>query len=186
MSNQTLVNELNGIDLDVLQDTVGEVRKDPGLGKCRFRARNMWESGTHNSTTLSDFYAAREEMSHKHPFELHTDEPPMLAGQDEAPNPVEYLLHALAGCITTSVVAHAAVRGIHIDSLESELEGDIDISGFLGLAPDVPKGFTDIRVRIRANAEPEDLDKLHALVEFSPVLNTITRGAKVNVVIEPV
>ena len=54
------------------------------------------------------------------------DDPPNLAGHDEAPNPVEHLLHALASCLTTSMVAHAAVRGIAIEALESELEGDRD------------------------------------------------------------
>ena len=95
------------------------------------------------------------------------------------------LLNALAGCVTTAMVAHAAVRGIHIEELESELEGDIDLRGFLGLAKDVPKGYTDIRVRFKAKADVKNLERLRRLTEFSPVLNTITSGAHVDVQVDP-
>jgi uncharacterized OsmC-like protein len=120
-------------------------------------------------------------MAHKQPFRMDADEPAILAGNDDAPNPVEHLLHALASCMTTSMVAHAAVRGIEIQALESELEGDIDLNGFLGFDPKVPKGFTEIRVNFRVKAKPEDLPKLRELLNFSPVFNTLTQGSKVNV-----
>ena len=97
----------------------------------------------------------------------------------------EVVLNALAACVTTSIVAHAAVRGIHIEELESELEGDIDLRGFLGLATDVPKGFTNIRVKFKVKTDAENLKRLKSLSEFSPVYNTITRGAKVDITVEP-
>jgi uncharacterized OsmC-like protein len=109
----------------------------------------------------------------------------MLAGSDQAPNPVESLLHALAGCLTTSVVAHAAVQGIHIEELESELEGDIDLRGFLGISSDVPRGFTNIRVKFKVAADAENMARLRRLAEYSPVFNTITQGAKVDITVEP-
>ena len=112
---------------------------------------------------------------------LHADEPPILAGQDDGANPVEHLLNALAACVTTSMVAHAAVRGIHIEALESELEGDIDLRGFLGLDEDVPKGFTDIRVKFKVNSDVGNLERLKRLTAFSPVFNTITQGANVDI-----
>ncbi|MBN1490631.1 MAG: OsmC family protein, partial [Phycisphaerae bacterium] len=117
--------------------------------------------------------------------ELHADEPPMLAGGDVGANPVEHLLNALAACVTTGIVAHAAVRGIHIEELESELEGDIDLRGFLGLANDVPKGYTNIRVKFRVKTDPANLPKLKRLAEFSPVYNTLTGGTHVDIEIEP-
>jgi uncharacterized OsmC-like protein len=115
---------------------------------------------------------------------MDADEPAILAGNDEGANPVEHLLHALASCLTTSMVAHAAVRGIPVEEVESELEGDIDLRGFLGLAPDVPKGYTDIRVKFRVKAKPEDLNMLRKLVTFSPVFNTISQGANVDIDVE--
>lgn len=177
-------NLVNGVDLDILQGTVQAIEDDPELGKCRFRATNTWHGGTDNRTTVSGFYGAKQEIPHKQQFVMRADEPSILAGDDEGANPVEYLLSALAACITTSMVAHAAVRGIHIDSLESELEGDIDINGFLGLSRSTPKGYTDIRIRFRVETDTDNLEQLKELSSFSPVLNTLTQGTSVSIEIE--
>lgn len=185
MTTQQTVNKVNGIDLDVLHETVSAIEKDPGLGKCRFRASNKWINGNHNRTRIAGFYGAKQEMEHRRPYELDCDEPPVLAGDDQAPNPVEHLLNALAGCVTTSIVAHAAVRGIHIEELESEIEGDLDLRGFLGLSNDVPKGYTNIRIRFRAKTDSENMERLKRLTEYSPVFNTITHGADVDITVEP-
>ena len=183
MSSRT-DTRVNGIDLTVLKETVGAIQQDPGLGQCQFRARNQWIGANQNRTTVEDFFAARQEMSHERPFQLQADEPPMLAGQDQYPNPVEHLLNALAGCITTSMVAHAAVRGIEIQELESELEGDINLNGFLGLDPNMPKGYTDIRVKFRVKTDEANMERLKDLAEFSPVFNTITNGCNVQIDVE--
>jgi len=180
----TAAAQVNGVDLGVLNETITAIKNDPGLGQSRFRARNKWIDGNRNQTTISGFYAAREEMSHAQEFEMQADEPPILAGDDEAPNPVEHLLNALAGCVTTSMVAHAAVRGIEIEELESELEGDIDLNGFLGLDENVPKGYTDIRVNFKVKADPENLEKLRSLAEFSPVYNTLLHSPNVTIDLE--
>jgi uncharacterized OsmC-like protein len=175
---------INGIHMEILQGTVNAIEQEPELGKCKFRAHNQWLGGNHNCTTVTGFYGARQEIAHKQQFELHADEPPILAGHDEGANPVEHLLNALAACVTTSMVAHAAVRGIHIEELESELEGDIDLRGFLGLDNDVPKGFTDIRIRFKVKADVDNMERLKRLTAYSPVLNTITRGARVDIQVE--
>ncbi len=175
--------KINGINLDVLMGTLNAIKEDPELGHCKFRASNKWVDAAHNCTTVTEFYAAKQDIDHKQTFELHADEPAILAGGDEGANPVEHLLHALAGCVTTSMVAHAAVRGIEIQELESELEGDIDLRGFLGLA-DVPKGFTEIRVKFKMKANEKDLDEIKSLASFSPVYNTLTNGVKVDIQVE--
>ncbi|MBN2316475.1 MAG: OsmC family protein [Sedimentisphaerales bacterium] len=185
MATQTTINEVNGIDIDVLQTTVKNIQNDPDLGKCRFHVRNQWLEGNHNKTTITSFYGAKQENEHEHPFELDADEPPVLAGHDQAPNPVEHLLNALAGCVTTSMVAHAAVRGIRIHELESEIEGHIDLRGFLGIAPDVPKGYTDIRMKFKVNADTDDMEKLKKLAEYSPVYNTLIGSPNVEIQVEP-
>jgi uncharacterized OsmC-like protein len=182
-ATQHISNTVNGVDLDILMGTVQAITDQPELGKCHFRASNTWLGGSQNATSIGNFYGAGQENAHKQDFVFHADEPPVLAGSDEAANPVEYLLHALASCITTSLVAHAAVRGIHIEELESSLEGDIDLNGFLGIDPEAPKGYTDIRVtfRVKGDTDPETLREL---AEFSPVYNTITRGANVDIRVE--
>jgi uncharacterized OsmC-like protein len=175
---------INGIEIDTLVDTVNAIKEDPQLGACHFRASNTWLSGNHNRSTVTGFFGAKQEIAHKQTFTMDADEPASLAGNDQGANPVEHLLHALASCLTTSMVAHAAVRGIEIEELESELEGDIDLRGFLGLSMDVPKGYTDIRANFRVKAKPEDVEKIRELARFSPVFNTITRGADVAVNVE--
>ncbi len=112
MATPQTISTVNGIDLDVLHETVSAIENDPALAKCKFRASNKWINGNHNRTRITGFYGAKQEMTHQQSFELHADEPPVLAGDDQAPNPVEHLLNALAGCMTTGMVAHAAVRGI--------------------------------------------------------------------------
>lgn len=180
----TKTTRFNGVDLDVLKATVGAIKADPELGVARFRARNTWLGGNHNRSRVTGFYGAKQEIAHAQSFAMEADEPPILAGQDQAPNPVEHLLHALASCLTTSMVAHAAVRGIPIEELESELEGDIDLNGFLGLNPNVPKGYTAIRAKFRVKADPADVDRIKALAAFSPVFNTITQGARVEISVD--
>lgn len=176
---------VNGVNLETLMGTVKAIKADPELGACHFRASNRWLDANHNRTTVTGFYGAKQEIAHKKTFEMDADEPAILAGGDEGANPVEHLLHALASCVTTSMVAHAAVRGIHLEEVESELEGDIDLRGFLGLADDVPRGYTDIRVKFKVKADPEDMKRLQELAEYSPVFNTITQGARVDIQVEP-
>ena len=175
---------INGIEIDTLKATIGAIRNEPDLGACHFRATNKWLSGNHNRSRVTGFYGAQQEIAHKQTFKMDADEPAILAGNDKGANPVEHLLHALASCLTTSMVAHAAVRGIQIDELESEFEGDIDLRGFLGLADDVPKGYTAIRAKFRVKADPADLETLRGLAAFSPVFNTLTSGTDVDVKVE--
>lgn len=183
MPNTGSANAINGIELDVITETVRTISHDPSLGKFRFRVRNKWTGAMRNCTTVSSFFGAKEEVNHKQEFEIKSDEPEILAGKDTAPNPVELMLAALASCLTTSMIAHAAVRGICIDELESEIEGDIDVRGFLGLDDDVPKGFTEIRVTFRVRSN-EDTENLKRLAEFSPVYNTLLAGTKVDLRVE--
>ena len=174
-------NVVNGVDVAVLGNTVAAVQEDAALGNCRFRASNEWISGAHNRSTVGGFYAAKQEIPHKQTFKMTADEPAILAGNDDGANPVEHLLHALASCLTTSIVAHAAVRGVHVKKVSSTLEGDLDLNGFFGLSPDTPKGFSDIRVTFEIDAADEDMETIRSLTGFSPVLNTLVNGVPVNV-----
>src|SRR5262249_40938811 len=96
----TTTQRINGIDINPLMSTVDGVKSEPELGACKFRASNKWIGGAHNSTTVSGFYGAKQEMVHKQAFRMDADEPAILAGNDDAANPVEHLLHALASCLT--------------------------------------------------------------------------------------
>ena len=184
MAKQKTLDLVNGIEIDTLQNTVKAIQEEPELGKCRFHVTNKWLGVNHNCTTVSSFYGAKQEIEHKQSFDLHADEPAILAGQDQAANPVEHLLHALASCVTTSLVAHAAVRGINLEEVESEIEGDIDIQGYLGLSKDVPKGYKDIRIKFKVKTDEQNTERLKKLAEFSPVYNTLIHGTNVDLEIE--
>jgi uncharacterized OsmC-like protein len=164
-------------------DTVSALKTDPTLAKFEFRARNRWISGGENRSTIKDFYGAgAEDTSREKAFEFTNGEPPVLLGDNEGANPVEFLLHALAGCVTTTTVLHAAARGIEIESLSTTLVGDIDLQGLLALA-DVPAGYRGIRIEmdIKAkNASDAELDDLLRFAQaHSPVCNTVCRPVPV-------
>jgi uncharacterized OsmC-like protein len=177
------VTRVNDIDIDILGQTIASVKDDPDLGKCKFRAANRWIGANRNVGKVKTFYAAKQELEHAEAFETYADEPPILAGDDSAANPVEHLLTALAACLTTSMVAHAAVHGIDIDMLESEVEGEIDLNGYLSLQDDVPRGYQQIRIKFTVESDA-DTQELQRLAEFSPVLNTIVQGARVDIQVD--
>lgn len=166
----------NGVNMEALGKTVSAIQENPNLAKSKFRISNKWLSGGVNQTCVQNFQSLGQENAHQQNFELHADEPLSFGGTDQGANPVEHLLNSLAACVTTSIVAHAAVRGIPIEEIESQVEGDLDIRGFLGLDPSVPKEYQDIRITFKIKVAPEDIDKLKELAEFSPVYDTLTQG----------
>ena len=175
---------INGVDVEAVENTVHAIEDDPSIAKCKFRLHNKWIDGGHNRSTVTGFYGANQEISHEKQFELEADEPPILAGKDLGANPVEHLLNALTSCITTSLVYHAAIRGIKIEELESDLEGDIDLRGVLGLSKNVRKGYQGIRVNFKVKTDEKNLEKLQAFSKLSPVLDVASNGTNVDVRIE--
>ena len=176
---------LNGLDLDAMMATVQALKADPTLAKFQFRARNRWIDGGENRSTIKDFHGAgAEDRSRSQPFEFTNGEPPVLLGNNEGANPVEFLLHALAGCVTTTTVLHAAARGIRIESIATELEGDIDLQGLLALDDAVPAGYRAIRMKMDIVADCSDAeldDLLRFAQQHSPVCNTVCRPVPVTV-----
>jgi uncharacterized OsmC-like protein len=183
--SQTVVNAtVNGVDTERMGATIQAVQQQQALATFRFRASNVWINGGHNRSTIKSFYGAgAEDTVRTKPFMVDAAEPPVLLGKDEAPNPVEYVLHALAACLTTSLVYHAAARGIRIESLQSQLEGDLDLRGFLGLSGDVRKGFQHIRAKftIKSDAGKEQLEEL---TKFSPVYDTLANPVPISVSVD--
>jgi uncharacterized OsmC-like protein len=182
------VTRINGLDVHAAQATIAALKADKSLARFQFRARNTWIDGGENRSTIRDFYGAgREDTSRPSAFEFANGEPPVLLGNNEGANPVEFLLHALAGCLTTTFILHAMARGITIRELSTELKGDIDLQGLLGLDNTVPAGYEQISIRmtVKADCSDEELDDLLSYAQqHSPVCNTVCRP--VPVVIERV
>jgi uncharacterized OsmC-like protein len=175
---------INGVMVDDLFTTIDAIKDTPAIAKFNFRIRNQWEDGSRNQSTVDAFYGATQNLSRTQPFVLEADEPAVLLGNDKAANPVEHLLHALASCLTTSMVYHAAARGIQIEEVESTLEGDIDLHGFLELDNNVRNGYQGIRVSFKIKADVSD-EQLQELVQLgpkhSPVFDSLTNGVPVSV-----
>ena len=173
---------VNGVDLDRLSGTIDAVSADPALARFQFRARNHWIDGGYSRTTIKDFYGAgQEDATRTQPFTVDSDEPPVLLGQNRAPNTGEYVLHALAACVSGTIVYHAAARGIALDGLETTIEGDLDLRGFLGLDSSVRPGYEQIRVTIKATGDFDDnqVAELASLVRYSPVRDIVTNPVPV-------
>ena len=179
------VTAVNGVDVNALQETIAAVSEQPALGRFVFRASNTWIDGGRNRSTIGSFYGAgREDDTRPAPFVMDNDEPAVLLGTDRGANPVEHVLHALAGCLTTSLVYHAAARGVEIDSVSCELEGDLDLQGFLGVRDDVRRGYEAIRVtfRIESPAGREKVEELLAIAQRqSPVFDIVSHPVPVQV-----
>jgi uncharacterized OsmC-like protein len=175
----------NGVDTDVLFGTLDAIKADPELARFQFRAHNRWIDGAHNRTTIRGFYAAKQEdTSRSEAFVLDAGEPAILLGSDTGPNPAESLLHALAACVTTSLVYVAAARGVRLTEVESTLEGDMDVQGALGLSDDYRNGFERIRVsfRVKGDAPEEKLREVVARAQQrSAVFDMVTNGVPVDV-----
>ncbi|WP_148571623.1 OsmC family protein [Nocardioides caldifontis] len=153
----------NGVDVATLFATLDAVKGQPEIAKFQFRAENRWVSGTHSRTTVHGFHGALQEQQHKQVTTVDSDHPAVLVGQDEGPTPVEYLLHAIAACLTAGLVNIAAARGVRLTEVRSTVTGDIDLLGILGLGEDrVRNGYEQLRVtmHVRGDADAETLRRL--------------------------
>ncbi len=179
-----LSNVINGVNVGDLFGTIDAVKSTPAIAKFNFRIRNQWKGAARNQSLVDTYHGACQDHLRAKPFILEADEPAVLLGKDTAANPVEHLLHALAACLTTSMVYHAGARGIELEQVESTFEGDIDLHGFLGLDPNVRKGYQAIRVTFRIKADVPDA-QLEEIVRLgtghSPVFDSLTRGVPVTV-----
>jgi uncharacterized OsmC-like protein len=156
----------NGVDTTTLFATIDAVKATPEAAKFQFRAHNEWISGTHNRGTIHDYFGVGSERVHERTFTFDADHPAVLVGRDNGPTPVEYVLHALAACLTAGLANIAAARGITLTEVRSTVTGDIDLNGILGLDPHVRNGYQNITVRFTVKGDAP-AEKLRALVEQS-------------------
>jgi uncharacterized OsmC-like protein len=181
--NSNDVNSRNGLNLEQMVQTIGAIEQNPGIAQFEFRASNQWISGGENRSTIKGFFGACvEDESREVAFEYTNGEPPVLLGNNEGANPVEYLLHALAGCVTTTTVLHAAARGITVHKLSTALKGNIDLQGLLGMDDSVPVGYESIQIKmdIEADCSEEELEDLVGFArDHSPVCNTVCKPVPV-------
>jgi uncharacterized OsmC-like protein len=187
MTIQT-ASRTNGVNVDQLVGTVNAIQENPDLARFQFRATNQWVHGGHSRTTIQGFYGAgKEDSSRTRPFVLEGDEPPVLLGENNGPNAVEAVLHALASCLSVGFIYNAAAQGIQVDELEFQLEGDLDLHAFLGLSDEVRPGYENIHLSYRVKSDAPR-EKVVALCDYvqktSPVLDIIRNPVPVSITLQ--
>jgi uncharacterized OsmC-like protein len=180
--------QVNGVNVEQLMATVNAIKDNPDLARFQFRAHTEWLDGGHSKTTIKDFYGAgQEDTSRSMAFTMEGDEPPVLLGNNAGPNAVETALHALASCLSVGFVYNAAAQGINVESLDFDLEGDLDLRAFLGLSEEVRPGYESIRLtyRVKCDAPKEKVVELCNYVQkTSPVLDIIRNPVPVTVTLQ--
>jgi uncharacterized OsmC-like protein len=175
---------MNGVNVTQLVDTIELIKKDPSLARFRFRSRTLWDQGGRCATEIDGFYGAGAEVTRARKHTVAGDEPAVLLGSDTAPNAVEAVLHALAACISVGYVYNAAARGIAIESLRFDAEGELDLHAFLGLSETTRPGFERIAftATVKADATRAQLEELCEYVQrTSPVLDVIRNPVPVSI-----
>ena len=178
---------MNGVDVPTLFATINAVGEQPELAKFQFRATNTWIKGTHSRSRITGFSGAGGEHEQTADFVYDGDHPPVLCGQGNAPTPVEFLLHAIAGCITAGIGNVASARGVELESVECTVEGDLDAQGLLGLSDDVRNGYNALRLsyKIKGDADQETLRKIVAQsTARSAVYDVLTNGVPVSIEVD--
>jgi uncharacterized OsmC-like protein len=176
----------NGVDTPTLFATLDAVKAQPAIAQFRFRVSNRWISGTNSRSRMETFTGAGGQQEHKRVYEYDSDHPAVLVGSDEAPTPVEFLLHGLAGCITAGIANIAAARGVTLTEVTSRIEGDIDLTGTLGISKDVRNGYQKIRATfdVKGDAPAETLREIVQQSRArSAVLDVLTNGVPVEIAV---
>ena len=174
---------VNGVDTSALLETVGAVSENPEMGRCEFRVCNEWVNGDSNHSSTQDFYAACAEQQHKQTFDFQAGEPALLAGKDEGANPVEFLLSALSGCMTTTVAYYAALNGIEIEKMESSYRGQLDLRGLFDLDKSVRAGYQKIQVDFKVKTDAPK-EKISEFFRFSPVYDVVSKSVPIEITVE--
>lgn len=176
---------LNGVNVTKLGQTIDAIKQQPEIARFKFRAGNQWDFGARSVATISDFYGTCQDLRHETAFQLAADEHPVLLGGDTGPGAGEHVLAALSACLTGTLAYHASARGLKIEDIQSEYEGDVDLRGFLGIDPKVRNGFSEIRVKFKVKADA-DKATLQELLRKSPVYDSLTNPVKIKIEVEKV
>src|SRR6185436_19001900 len=180
----TMTSANNGVNVQALLDAREVLKGAPEAAKFTWRASCKWKNGTHSQAKVQGFFGLGQEQKHKTETSFEADHPEIFASEDNGITPIEYVLVGLASCLTAGVAAVAQNRGVQLRSVESALEGKMDIRGILGMDSDVRNGYDDIKVtfKIDADASKKDIEAIVAQSQKrSAVYDVITNPTNVSV-----
>ena len=185
-ANKPAPTPRNGVDTPKIFATIDAVAALPELAKFQFRATTRWLTGTHSRTTIESFSGAGGVHEHKHEHAYDGDHPTVLVGQDNAPTPIEFVLHALGGCLIAGIANIAAARRVDLHEVVAKIEGNADLRGLLGISSDVRNGYESIRVSFEIKGDAPQ-EKLQQIVEQSrnrsAVFDVLTRPVPIEIVV---
>jgi uncharacterized OsmC-like protein len=167
---------VNGVNVDDLMTLVEGVKGDAAKGKTHWRVRSAWQGQTRSRAYVDGFTIGGQQVPRRFSFDI--DEPCEIGGSNRFANPQEHLLAALNACMMVGYVAQCAVRGITLEKLEIQTDGDIDLRGFLGIDSAVAPGYDSLSyvVRIKGNGTKEQFGEIHkAVMATSPNFHNVSR-----------
>ena len=176
--------KLNGIDTEALKKVMGQVSKDPSVGRVKFQVTTTWKGTTKSETVVQGYEIGGQKVKRIHTFVI--DEPKELLGEDSSANPQEYLMGAMNACILNTYVIAAAMKGIKLEKVEKvemETEGELDLRGFLGIDQNVIPGYKELKykVRLKGNGTQEQYEEVHkTVVATSPNYYNISHAIELN------
>lgn len=176
-----LKENLNGIDTDALKEVMGEVSKDPSVGIVKFQVQTSWQGQTRSETQIDGYEIGGQKVNRK--FSITIDEPEELLGENTSANPQEYLMAALNACVMNTYVIASAMKGIRLEKVEIETEGELDLRGFLGIDKSVKPGYEELQytVRIKGDGTKEQFEEIHkSVMSTSPNYYNIANAIRLN------
>jgi uncharacterized OsmC-like protein len=173
----------NGVNTQVLNTVFESMRNHPEMAKATFSVKSAWNGGFSVTSTSKGFRIGGQNIERNTEYRTQHDFPDQLSGEGRGPTVCESCMGSLAACLTQTIVAHATSRGIQIDSIDIDVEGDVDLRGFTGISNDVRPGAQQFRVNMNIksnNASKEQINELYEIGKrFSPAFDTLTNGTSV-------
>jgi uncharacterized OsmC-like protein len=185
----TTDNQRNGVNIEGIFGVLDALKGAPEAAQFQFRTSNEWVSGTHSRSTIDGYFGVGEEQQHERTFVFDADHPVLMVGQDNGPTPVEFVLHALAACLTAGIANIASARGVTLHEVRSTIAGDIDVNGLLGLDASVRNGYQQVTVKFQVSGDA-DAETLRSIVDrsrdrsavYDVITNTVPVSIEVDVV----
>jgi uncharacterized OsmC-like protein len=176
-------NGFNGVNTQILSTAFDSIRNKPEMSKVTFSVKSEWNGGFSVTSSAKGFRMGSQNIERNTEYKMQYDYPNQLAGEGRGPTVCEGCMGALAACLTQTIVAHATSRGIKIDSIDINVEGDLDMRGWTGISNDVRPGAQQFRVNMNIKSDTASKEQINELYEigkrFSPAFDTLTNGTSV-------
>jgi uncharacterized OsmC-like protein len=183
MSNNKKNDAFNGVNTQILNTVYNSLQNQPEMAKATFSVKSEWNGGFSVTSRSQGFRIGGQNIERNSEYKMQYDFPNQLSGEGKGLTVCEYCMGSLAACLAQTIVAHATSRGIQIDSINIDVEGDVDLLGFTGISNDVRPGAQQFRVNmnIKSNTtSKEQINELHEIGKrFSPAFDTLTNGTSV-------